>query len=68
MLDKRTAVAENDDLMRAAAAMVIRFAHLAEVSLAGDNSVTLDDVWIEVCDLSTALRSIDPNWEAHYGK
>ena len=67
MLDNRTAVAENDELMRSAANLLIvwrkayLFGGLTEKIAAGTFIHEIDK-------LAHALESADPDWEAHYGK
>lgn len=67
MLDKRTAVAENDDLMRSAANLLIVWRN-AYVFGGLTEKIAANTFINEIDDLAYALESADSNWEAHYGK
>lgn len=64
MLDNRTGVAENDDLMRSAAYLILNYDWL----MGHEDGVLLEDISDLVTALEESLKRIDTDWEAHYGK
>ncbi len=67
MLDNRTAVAENDDLMRAVARLLLLWREMYTSGSAGEKLAAA--LFIHGIDkLASVIEYIDPDWEAHYGE
>ena len=67
MLDNRTAVAENDDLMRAVAQLLMVWRDIY-VSGSADEKLVAEFFIHGIDKLAFVMEWIDPDWEAHYGR